>query len=123
MSIKSSDGLCGEPGWSPLGPDDSRGFHEQTQSDAEQERARMLFWTQSSVYEVDRSTRRIRRVQGDRPPTARTGLGWKAYREIQVEVGRSAVILWALTPEGILQTTVTSVVMAVEDQAEDRPSH
>lgn len=83
----------------------------------------MLFWTQSSVYEVDRSTRRIRRVQGDRPPTARTGLGWKAYREIQVEVGRSAVILWALTPEGILQTTVTSVVMAVEDQAEDRPSH
>jgi hypothetical protein len=83
----------------------------------------MMFWTQSSVYEVDQSTRRIRRVQGDRSPTARTGLGWRTYRELQVEVGRSAVILWALTPEGILQTTVTSTVMALEDQAEDRVFH
>ena len=83
----------------------------------------MLIWTQFSVYEVDEVEMRVRRVLGDKPPTGRTGTGWRPYRQIQVEVGLPAVILWAITAEGVLQTTVTSRVVAVEDQTADHPPH
>ena len=83
----------------------------------------MLIWTAFSAYEVDEEERRIRRVLGDKPPTVRTGTGWRSYREIQVEVGKPVVILWAITAEGVLQTTVTSDVVAVENQAEEGLAH
>ena len=83
----------------------------------------MLIWTQSSAYEVDEVGMRVRRVLGDKPPTERTGTSWKSYRLIQVEVGLPAVILWAITAEGVLQTTVTSEVVAVEEQNADHSMH
>ena len=75
----------------------------------------MLIWTTFSAYEVDGVERRVRRVLGDKPPTERTGTGWRSYREIQVEVGKPALILWEITADGVLQTTVTSNVIAVEN--------
>ena len=83
----------------------------------------MLIWTQFSVYEVDEVKMRVRRVLGDKPPTARTGTDWRPYHQIQVEIGLPAVILWAITAEGVLQTTVTSKVVAMEDQTADHPPH
>lgn len=86
----------------------------------------MIIWTQFSAYEVDEVGMRIRRVLGDRDPTKRTGTGWKPYRQIQLEIGQPAIILWAITTEGVLQTTVTSAVVAVDlqsDDARDPASH
>ena len=83
----------------------------------------MLIWTLNSLYEVDPIERRIRRVHGEDPPTMRIGTDWRTYRQIKVQVGLPAVILWAISPEGALQTTVTSNVVAVENQSDREQTH
>jgi hypothetical protein len=74
----------------------------------------IVFKTETgSVYQWDREQGRIRRLSGDMPPTSRVGDGWKTAIHVHLEVGRSAVIVWAITDEGISQTTVTSFVVEI----------
>jgi len=75
----------------------------------------MLIRTEFSVYEVLKEKRLIARRHSNCPPTERTGIGeWRPYRDIHAEVGFQAVILWNITADGVLQTTTTSTVLAIE---------
>jgi hypothetical protein len=66
-----------------------------------------------SVYEVDQTLGKVRRVGGVSSPTERVGLGWKPYMFIEARVGLSALICWS-TQDGITRATETSVVQAIE---------
>lgn len=74
----------------------------------------LLIWTESSVYEVDVLSKQIRRTMGLRPPTDRTGSGWKPFRSVHAKVGAPAEILWRITRGGVFQMTITSNVVAIE---------
>ncbi len=81
----------------------------------------MIFTTETgSVYEVDETNRRIRRLTGAGKPTERVGDGWREYASIGVTVGEESMIIW---PEGTpllpgslggLPVTITSRVVGVE---------
>lgn len=73
----------------------------------------MVFYTESSAYEIDLQTRRIRRLRGAADPQPRQGSDgvWKTYARIIPEIptqGYSVLIIWALTGTG--PSTMTSVV-------------
>lgn len=77
----------------------------------------MLIWTKFSVYEVIKDKRLVARRQSDSPPTNRTGNGdWRPFKEVQAEVGFPAVILWDITVDGVWQMTVTSKVLAIDEE-------
>jgi hypothetical protein len=87
----------------------------------------MRFETKSgSIYEVDETNKRVRRVSGIMPGTSRVGNDgqWKAYYEISpVVVGQPVLIIWKsdmplledYTDEEVLRlpTSMTSNVVAV----------
>ena len=77
----------------------------------------MLTWTKFPVYEVIKDKRLIARRHSNSPPTERTGDGeWRPYQQIQAKVGCSAIITWAITPDGVRQITTTSIGLAIEDE-------
>lgn len=79
----------------------------------------MIFHTRSgSIYELDTSTKRARRLHGS-SESVRLTEDWRAYEDAFVEVGKTAWINWtsetpALTELGGMPATVTSIVMKVE---------
>lgn len=94
----------------------------------------MKFTTASgSVYEVNRDSKKIRRLNGAGDPTPRAGKDgeWRSYKEVipdPIKVGSGVAILWgddtallATTEEYLKKNggvaapaTVTSTVMSVE---------
>jgi hypothetical protein len=76
-----------------------------------------------SLYEVDATNKRIRRLSGNKPPTERQGNDWKQYDSISaIEVGQPVLIIWNEgtpllpdSPEGALPTTMTSFVQSIEE--------
>lgn len=85
-------------------------------------RATALLWTEHSVYEVDESTRMIRRAGGRHAPSPRVGEGWKPFLVLQAEVGRPALIVWSVQENGHAPSTLISPVVAVERLEEARGS-
>jgi hypothetical protein len=81
----------------------------------------LMLWTESSVYEVNRQTKLIRRTMGMQPPTDRVGVGWKPFHTIHVEVGSPAEILWQITPGGVMTMTITSNIVAIESLPSTQP--
>lgn len=82
----------------------------------------MKFTTETgSVYEVDETNRRIRRLSGERQPTQRVGDGWQEYASLGLAVGNEAIILWPETTPllpgslGGMPCTFTSRVVGVEE--------
>lgn len=70
----------------------------------------MRFTTESgSLYEVDEKAKKIRRLNGVKNPTPRTGKDgqWRTYRELHpdpVTVGRGVVIVWGEDTELLVET-------------------
>lgn len=96
----------------------------------------MRFTTQSgSVYEVDVTNKKIRRLSGTTDPTPRQGEDgeWKSYEDFgslteilignkgKLTIGESAVIVWVqsehapLSNDGGVKTTFTSPVMEIDE--------
>ncbi len=83
----------------------------------------MIFTTRNSTYEVDQANKQVRRLNGKKDPTPRTGLDgeWRQYSDISKPiVGHSVWILWtAATPllEGSdpkdLPMTITSPITEI----------
>lgn len=84
----------------------------------------MIFETESgSTYEVDTERKRVRRLNGKTPGTARIGTDgqWKTYEEIgEPRIGLPVGIIWGADVEPIdpdtnphRKMTVTSPVVAV----------
>lgn len=70
-----------------------------------------LYLTQNSTYEFDDEAMRLRRVEGDNPPTANTGTDgeWKDVQGVH-RVGADHSRLWIVWSDGT--STVTSPVIA-----------
>ena len=77
-----------------------------------------------SQYEVDEERSRIRRTSGSNSPTVHMGKDgkWKKYQSISsiqtkksssIVKGHPVMILWGVTGDGVVQTTITSVVKGV----------
>jgi hypothetical protein len=77
-----------------------------------------FIYTSNSLYEHDPANRRIRRLEGEGPPTKRTTDGWRDYAVIVVHVGDSMIVAWGTNPDGSLATTVTSPVLAMRSSTE-----
>jgi hypothetical protein len=83
----------------------------------------MIFNTVSgSIYEVDETNKRIRRLEGKTLGTVRVGNDgdWKRYSNIsEIKVGRSIVIVWGIDYDGgeyvKARSTITSSVESVSE--------
>lgn len=80
----------------------------------------MIFKTfTGSLYEVDHGEMRVRRIGGEKPPTARQGEDgeWTMIEEISpIEVGKSVIFVWKMEADNgliTLKTTVTSEVTEI----------
>ena len=77
----------------------------------------MIFTTDNSIYEIDPTQRRIRRLEGRNQPTPRQGDdgGWKDYADVSdATVGSSVLVIWRWA-DGIAQGTCTSPVRSIVD--------
>lgn len=91
----------------------------------------MRFTTASgSLYEVDFSQKRIRRLSGKNDPTPRQGADgeWKVYEEIssfsgvenEMVIGSPAIIVWNKSSSNMqleVKTTLTSDIVSIESDA------
>lgn len=78
----------------------------------------MRFTTANSIYEIDPTERRIRRLAGSHSPTARQGSDgdWQAFHAISaVTPGCPVVIVWRMVGD-VAQATQTSPVLAIDEQ-------
>lgn len=85
----------------------------------------MIFITETgSTYEVDEAQKRVRRLSGNKAPTARQGYDreWRSYEACTpIEVGRCVTFCWdrATTPllggspEGAQPVTMTSAIKEI----------
>ena len=85
----------------------------------------MKFTTHTgSTYEVDDSTKQVRRLTGKADPTPRQGKdgAWRKYADItEARVGQPVVIFWTDevkpfddSPPGAMPSTMTSLVTSIE---------
>ncbi len=68
------------------------------------------FYTETgSIYELDKTNKRIRRVFGVSEPTPRMGAdgSWKTYERLYIE-DLCAVIVWKVRDDGVTEATRTS---------------
>lgn len=79
------------------------------------------FATESgSVYEVDTSACRMRRLSGEHEPTTNQGAdgAWKNYGLISsIVVDSSVLVVWLVEPDDVnwkVRTTLTSLVVSIE---------
>ena len=92
----------------------------------------MKFLTESgSLYELDTTNKKIRRLNGLNDPTTRNGSDgeWKVYEDIlNVKLGSSVVIVWGDNVEPLIKndigrtmvkTTMTSKVVSVFKPGEE----
>ena len=76
----------------------------------------MIFHTENSTYEVRGFA--VRRLSGRNDPTPRQGKDgeWRDFRTMTpVEVGSRVLFVWE-TVEDVAKSTVTGVVMRVEEE-------
>lgn len=67
-----------------------------------------------SIYEIDYSYKRLRRITGVGNPTDRVGVGWKHFLELsRPRVGGRMMIVWAVV-DGVLKTTISSEVTKID---------
>lgn len=80
----------------------------------------MFITTQSgSIYEIDTTLNRSRRLIGNGPPTERVGETWREYARLELEVGQSMVIVWEFDNENaIAKCTLTSIVLRITETLE-----
>lgn len=82
----------------------------------------LRFLTESgSIYEIDHTERKVRRVSGKGPGTPRVGTdgSWRTFMDLnQPTVGNAVLIQWRLNPDsGALETTLTSAVQRVWEES------
>lgn len=81
----------------------------------------MVFRTSNSVYEIDSSGKRIRRLEGKENPTPRQGKDgeWRRYSMAsEVEVGQPFAVVWDVesSEKGFIgKATTTSPIVSVDD--------
>lgn len=83
----------------------------------------MFIFTLNSLYEVDvdRNPNRVRRLQGVNDPTPRQGEDgvWKdlavPFDREWAEVARVGLFVWNVTEDGVMQSTMTSVIQDMTD--------
>lgn len=76
----------------------------------------MKFITETgSIYEVDESNNKIRRLEGSHDPTPRQGPDgeWKEYLRLSsIQIDKSVIIIWKM--EGLVaKTTITSHITEI----------
>lgn len=84
----------------------------------------MTFYTASgSIYELNTTTKQARCVSRlNQRASVRLTPDWRTYEDVMVELGKPAVISWTSetpvlegSPEDALPTTMTSVVIKIEE--------
>lgn len=78
-----------------------------------------------SIYELDLSARRLRRLEGKLPPTPRQGVDgeWREYASVSIpRVGSSLLTTWRVVQDGdgfsVMQMTATSKILSIEGMTE-----
>jgi hypothetical protein len=75
-----------------------------------------------SIYEVDSTLHRARRLIGNGPPTERVGDTWREYARLELEVGQSMVFIWEFIIKEneipIAKSTITSKVLKITETLE-----
>ena len=73
-----------------------------------------------SIYEVDETNKKIRRLSGNKDATGRQGDGdWKSYQGLVLKLNESALIFWTdeVKPfiKGAIPATETSYVVSITE--------
>ena len=73
-----------------------------------------------SIYEVDETNKKIRRLSGNKDATGRQGDGdWKSYQGLVLKLNESALIFWTdeVKPfiNGAIPATETSYVVSITE--------